>query len=183
MKKIELKILGLSKNYVSNDSYILLLSEKGGNMKLPVIIKSNDAHNIAIEIENINQSRPQLKDIMRNINDTYGIDIVEVKIIKVLEGIFYSTILVDNGVDSNEIECTLCDGALLSIMYKCPIYTTQEVIDLAGVEINDDGTPINNDSVPNVSVNDLEELLKNAIEREDYEVAASLRDRIEQHKQ
>jgi bifunctional DNase/RNase len=200
MKRKELKILGLSYSQTQIGSYVCVLSEKKGGRKIPLIIKSNEAQKIALELEGIKSSRPLIHDVVKSICDSFNLDIQEVFIYSILEGIFYSKIVLSNGIEDFEIDCGVGDALALSVLFKCPILTTTEILDAVGIIINDDGTSKDveeshkdqdddydddfdsyiddgkNERI--VSVEDLEKLMQNAIENEEYEIAAELRDRI-----
>jgi hypothetical protein len=200
MKRRELKILGLSYSQTQIGSYVCVLSERKGGRKIPLIIKANEAQKIALELEGIKSSRPLTHDMIKSMCDAFDLDIQEVFIYSLLEGIFYSKIVVSNGLDEVEIETAVGDALALSVIFKCPIYTTGDILDSVGIIINDDGTdkPEENyeadceddeddcfdeyiDDGKNervVSVDDLEKLMQNAIENEEYEIAAEIRDRI-----
>jgi bifunctional DNase/RNase len=193
MKKKELKILGLSYSQSQIGSYIVVLSEKKSKIKLPIIIKPTEAHRIAIEIEGIKSIRPTIYDLFKNMTDIYDIDIQEIFIYSLLEGIFYTKVVTSDGLDEIDIECTIGDAIALSVIYKCPIFTTSEIIENAGIMINDDGTSVYSDEddiddfesefEPTkrvVSIEDLEKMMQEALESEEYEIAAEIRDRIEE---
>ena len=186
MKK-ELKILGLSYSQTQLGSYVIVLSDVTGGKKLPIIIKPTEAQRIAIEIEGIKPSRPMIHDVFKTMNDHYQVDIQEINIHNLLEGVFYTNIVTTNGLDEVSIECTAGDAIALSVIYKCPIYTTSEILDTAGVVIDDYGNDIQDESTETktkrvVSVEDLEKMMSEAISNEEYELAADLRDRIEELK-
>jgi bifunctional DNase/RNase len=203
MKRKELKILGLSYSQTQIGSYVCVLSEKKGGRKIPLIIKSNEAQKIALELEDIKSSRPLVHDIIKTICDSFSLDIQEVFIYSILEGIFYSKIILSNGLEEVEIDCGVGDALALSVLFKCPIWTTTDILDAVGIIINDDGTSkeseeyIHEDDEDDdfdnfidngkneriVSVDDLEKLMLNAIENEEYEIAAELRDRINKLKE
>jgi len=196
-KRKKLKIIGVSYSQSQMGSYIVVLSEIKGKKKLPLIVKPNDAQQIALKIEKIKPQRPLTHDLFKSLTDSFGIDIQEVFIHSVLEGIFYTKITASNGSEEVEAECSIGDGISLSLAYDCPIYASQEVLDVAGIVINDDGT-INreeNDEDSNdedseeisseseepkrkVSIEDLEKMMEQALHSEEYEIAAELRDRI-----
>jgi len=196
MKRKELKILGLSYSQSQIGSYVIVLSEKGGNRKLPLIIKPSDAQRIALEIEGIIPSKPQTHDLIKTIGDVVGFDIQEVFIHTLAEGIFYTKFTVHNGIEEFDVECSAGDGISLAVLYKCPIWVSDRILSSAGIFINDDGSPIEDeDSIESeddedvyserdrvVSIEDLERMMQRAIENEDYEIAAELRDRINQLK-
>lgn len=190
MNRKELKILGLSYSETQEGSYILILSQCDGMTKLPIIIKANDAQRIALEIEGIKNKRPLVHDLFKNMTDSFGIDIQEIYIYSVLEGIFYTKLVSNNGLDDVEIESNIGDAVILSLLYQCPIFASDDVMSSAGVLINDDGTPVTNTDVvevkterkSKVSIADLEKMLEEAIKQEEFEIAAQVRDRIEELK-
>lgn len=202
MKKRELKILGLSYSQTQLGSYVIVLSDKKGSRKLPIIIKPAEAQRIAIEIEGIKSSRPMVHDLFKTMTDFYQIDVQEVYIHTLLEGVFYTKITTSNGLDEVDMECTAGDAIALSVIYQCPIYTTSDILESVGIVINDDGTPVADEEMMDidvdeetedessysketsriVSVEDLEHMMNEAIANEEYEIAAEIRDRIQQLK-
>lgn len=194
MKRKEVKILGLSYSQSQIGSYVVVLSEIKGNKKLPVIIKPNEAQIIALKIEGIKSPRPLTHQLFKSFTDAFNIDVQEIYIHSILEGIFYTKIVTSNGLDTFEIECSAGDGISLALVYDCPIYVSKEVMDISGIVINDDGT------IPKmieggdeseyvespkrtVSVEDLEKMMEDAIANEEYEIAAEIRDRIQKIKE
>ena len=193
MKRKQLKVLGLSYSQSQIGSYVLVLSEKKGNRKLPIIIKPAEAQQIAVKIEGIKPSRPLTHDLFKSLTDTFNVDVQEVFIYSLAEGIFYAKMIASNGIDETEIDCTIGDAVALALTYKCPIWVKADIIDSAGISLNDDGSSIDDDDdddddvvyndVPkSKSVDDLEHLMQSAIENEEYEIAAELRDRIQKLK-
>jgi len=194
MKRKQLKVLGLSYSQSQIGSYVLVLSEKKGNRKLPIIIKASEAQQIAVKIEDIKPARPLTHDLFKSLTDTFSIDVQEVFIYELAEGIFYAKMVATNGIDEVEIDCTIGDAVAISLTYKCPIWVKSSIIDSAGISLNDDGSEIDGDDdsedveeeynkpSKSTSVVDLEHLMQNAIENEDYELAAHLRDRIQKVK-
>jgi len=195
MKRKEVKILGLSYSQTQVGSYVVVLSEIKGNKKLPVIIKPSDAQQIALKIENMKSPRPLTHDLFKTMTDAYNIDIQEVYIHAILEGIFYTKLVTTNGLDIIEIECTAGDGISLALVYQCPIYVSKEVMDASGVYISDNGTAMSSDEEEAdwyeeveepkrvVSIEDLEQMMQDALENEEYEIAAEIRDRIQMLKE
>ena len=194
MKRKQLKVLGLSYSQSQIGSYILVLSEKKGNRKLPIIIKPAEAQQIAIKIEGIKPARPLTHDLFKSLTDTFQVDIQEVVIYSLAEGIFYAKMVATNGIDETEIDCTIGDAVALSLTYKCPIWVKSDILDSAGISLNDDGSELNNTNedddeaefyetpTKSKSVDDLEHLMQSAIDNEEYEIAAELRDRIQKLK-
>lgn len=187
MKKKQVKILGISYSQSQTGSYVIVLAELKGRTKLPLIVKPNDAQLIASKIEGIKTQRPLTHDLIKSLTDSFNIDIQEVHIYSVLEGIFYAKIISSNGLDEIEIECCVGDALALSIVYGCPIYVSQSVLNIAGVIIDDDGTGLEVDddddelvgSGKTTSTEDLEKMMEEAIANEEYEIAAGIRDRIQ----
>lgn len=194
MRKKELKILGLSYSQSQIGSYVIVLSDVMGTRKLPLIIKPAEAQRIAMELEGIKSPRPMIHDLFKSLSESYGVDIQEIFIHSLLEGIFYTKIITSNGLDTIEIECVAGDAIALAVLYKCPIYTTQEILRNAGIVVDDDGSNIiddefedeyetqKNESSRIISIEDLEQMMQEAIDNEEYEIAADLRDRIEELK-
>ena len=199
MKRRELKILGLSYSQTQVGAYVLVLADKKGSRKLPLIIKPLEAQRIALELEGIKSPRPLTHDLIKSMTDSFGIDIQEVYIHSLAEGVFYTKLVSSNGIDEVEIECTAGDGIALAVIYNCPIFTTSEIMTSAGIIVNDDGSDVDdidldideylNDEEEDevfperiVSVEDLEKMMNEAIENEEYEIAAELRDRIQELK-
>jgi bifunctional DNase/RNase len=193
MKRKELQVIGLSYSQSQTGSYILVLTEKKGKAKLPVIIKPYDAQRIALEIEGIKSPRPMTHDLFVSLTNSYGIDIQEVFIHSLLEGVFYVKIISSNGIEEIEIDSSIGDAIILATIYKCPIYVESSILNTAGVYINDDGTQIDvieeeevdEEEVEKkgvVSIENLERALEDAIRNEEYEIAAAIRDRIEEIK-
>jgi bifunctional DNase/RNase len=189
MRRKELKILGLSYSQSQIGSYVLVLSEKKGNKKIPLIIKPTEAQRIALDLEGIKSPRPLTHDLVKSVTDAFGIDVQEVFIYSLAEGIFYTKIIASNGIEEVEIECTGGDGIALSVIYKCPIYVTTEILDSVGIVIADDGSGLSHDlddegeiydspKEISISIEDLEHTMNDAIENEEYEIAAEIRDRI-----
>jgi bifunctional DNase/RNase len=187
----EVKVLGLSYGQSQAGSYVVVLSEKKGKRKLPIVIKPSDAQQIALKIEGMKSPRPLTHDLFKTITDSYSIDVQEVYIYAILEGIFYTKMVTSNGLEDAEIECTAGDGIALSIVYGCPLYASKEVLDISGVYINDDGSTMSEDEMDMeedleefrpakrvVSIEDLEHMMEDALTNEEYEIAAEIRDRI-----
>jgi bifunctional DNase/RNase len=199
MKRKQLKVMGLSYSQTQAGSYIVVLSEIKGSRKIPVVVKASDAQEIALKIEKIKSPRPLTHDLFKSLTDTFGIDVQEVFIHSLVEGIFYCKMIVNNGVEETEVECGIGDGITLALVYDCPIMIKTDVLDSAGISMNDDGTDAEIDEIeveidekpksktkPKkrvVSVEDLEIMMHKALENEEYEIAAEIRDRIQELKE
>lgn len=191
MKKIELKIIGLSYSQSQMGSYILVLGEMKGDTKLPIIIKSNDAQFIATKIEGMKLPRPTIWDLFNSLTKNLNATLKRVYISNVLEGIFYSKLIMDSDSGSFEMDCSIGDAICLSTVYNCPIYCSQEVLDISGIKMDENGTISDEQedfnhrdrgTLTTVPVENLEKMLQKAIENEEYEIASQLRDRISELK-
>ena len=194
MKKRQVKILGLSYSQSQIGSYVLVLSEMKGKVKLPVIIKPQDAQRIALDLEGIKSAKPLTHDLFLSMTTAFSIDIREVFIYSLAEGIFYTKIICTNGLEDIEIESSIGDGVILASLHDCPIFVSSDVMNSAGVLINDDGSNLSGDMTDDdddeeeteteraTSIENLVKMLEQAVISEEYEIAAQVRDRIEQMK-
>lgn len=198
MDKIRLDIIGLTSGH-THGSYTLILGEEAGERKLPIIIGSFEAQAIAIEIEKIVPFRPMTHDLFVSFCKTFSIDVLEAHIHNLQEGVFYSKIVCKQGGKTYEIDARTSDAIALAVRFKCPIYTNQEIMNVAGIlieEEEDDSSPArparpdspdapgirSGDDYPSMSVKDLEDLLEKALKVEDYAKAAAIRDEIQKRK-
>ena len=196
MGKIKLNVLGISYSQTQSGAYALVLSEEGGSRRIPIIVGGFEAQAIAIELEGLRPPRPLTHDLLKNLAGSYGIKILEVNIHKLEDGVFYANILCDNGDRQLVLDARTSDAIALALRFKCPIYTTGEIIEKAGIvldfekgtitaqqETGDEGeAPAKKESSVNYSgftVEELQQQLKEAIENEDYEKASEIRDEIE----
>lgn len=191
MKKIKLKILGISYSQSQIGSYVLVLSEtKGDKRKLPCIIKSEDAQYLTLKMENIKTPRPLTQDLIKSVIDSLGATVDEVFIHSLVEGVFYVKFILSNSIETYEIDSMLGDAVAISMLYKCPIYASEDVMNSAGIYMGDDGTMTeeqyeknHEDRPSSVSVESLEAMLEKAVSNDEFEVAAQLRDRIKELKE
>jgi uncharacterized protein len=193
----EVKILGLSYSQTQVGSYVVVLSEIKGKRKLPIIVKPADAQQITLKSENIKTPRPLTHDSIKSMTDFFNIDIQEVYIYSILEGVFYAKFLASNGLDDVEIECTIGDSIIMSLVYECPIYVNNEILKSSGIYMSDNGTILSEEEIIEeeiieketkskkrkseriVSLNDLKKLMEEAVANEEYEIAAEIKERIE----
>ncbi len=193
LKKIELRIVGLSYSQAQANSYALVLGELSGKRRLPIVIGHYEAQAIALEIEKMKASRPLTHDLFFNFAKTFGISMIEVQITKFHEGIFHATLVCDNGISVREIDSRTSDAVALSIRFHCPIFTTEEVLDQAGILFEEEEDQLNTKtdspaegavplSLRNLSLAELETDLEQAIVDEDYEKASLIRDEIKRRK-
>lgn len=190
MKK-EVKLLGLSYSQTQVGSYVIVLSEVEGDKKLPIIIKPYEAQYIALKMEDIETSRPLTQDLFKQFTDVLGADVAEVYIHTLLEGLFYTKVILTNAMDSYEIECSIGDAVSMAMLYKCPIFASKQVLDGAGIQMDENGYISDEQQKENhkpreskdpVTIESLEAMLLKAVANEEYEIASQLRDRIGQLK-
>jgi len=199
MTKVLLNILGLSYSQTQSGAYALVLSEEKGNRRIPIIIGGFEAQSIAIELEGLKPPRPLTHDLILNIATAFNINLIEVNITKLEEGIFYSELICDNGNNRIKIDARTSDAVALAIRFKCPIYTTEKIMQKAGIFLELDKSHKNKPTKAKTiispqkpkqeknikdsffggeNIKELEKLLQEAINREDYEEASKLRDEI-----
>ena len=193
MKQKELRIVGLSYSKASAGQYVLVLGEKRGKTKLPIIIKENEAQFLALKLENIKTIRPVIFNIIKTLTDTLSCELFQVSITHILEGTFHCKLHFTNMSEEYEIAASIGDSICLAVEYGCAIYCSEEVIKLAGVLMDDDGNIDEEQHKSNhkkkreftavLNVSDLEKMLDKAIENEEYEIASQIRDKITELKE
>jgi uncharacterized protein len=197
---IKLNVLGISYSQTQSGAYALILTEENGDRRIPIIVGGFEAQAIAIELEGLKPPRPLTHDLFLSFANAYEINITEVIIYKLEEGVFYSQLLCDNGSEKITLDARTSDAIALALRFKCPIYTTEEIISKAGIVLDfDSETPkkrpsIKEDSIEEdvfeaetitrsefkkLNMDELEKLLKEAVDNEDYERASLLRDEIQ----
>ncbi|PID92472.1 MAG: hypothetical protein CSA96_03110 [Bacteroidetes bacterium] len=200
MGKIKLNVLGISYSQTQSGAYALVLAEEDGSRRIPIIVGGFEAQAIAIELEGLAPPRPLTHDLFRNFAESYGIRILEVNIHKLEEGVFYASISCDNGDREIDLDARTSDAIALALRFKCPIYTTDEIVDKAGIVLDfDKETGLESKDAPmaedipvqkkaekkrthsnltDASLKELEQMLADAISSEDYEKASEIRDEI-----
>jgi hypothetical protein len=186
VEKVQVDILGLSTSPSSAGAYALILKETNGKRKLPIIIGAFEAQSIALELEGMKPPRPLTHDLMRNIIDLFAVSLNEVCINELRDGTFYAKLTIEGLSETHEVDSRPSDAIALAVRYGAPIFVNEDVLTEAGVVSEDDDeteeTPAGEETAPvKKAVTKLEQLqtsLKEAIEKEDYEKAAKLRDDI-----
>ncbi|WP_019948514.1 bifunctional nuclease family protein [Hymenobacter aerophilus] len=201
MKKIPLEILGLSSSQSQSGSFALILGEKTGNRRLPIIIGMFEAQSIAIQIEKISPNRPLTHDLFRSFAEQVHVAVLEVVISDLKEGVFYSKIVCSDGASTFELDSRPSDAIAIGLRFGVPIFTVESVLSEAGIilsdldetdaEDSDDddddddidtdeprATPTPREPSGQVSLDELTKMLAQALEREDYEKAAKIRDEL-----
>ncbi|MFN4298968.1 MAG: bifunctional nuclease domain-containing protein [Thermaurantimonas sp.] len=191
MTKVQLFLKGLSYSQTHSGAYALVLGEDEQNIRLPIIIGGFEAQSIAMAVENeMKVPRPLTHDLFKKFAETFGIEIVEVVIHKLEEGVFYSYIVCTMGGREEILDARPSDAVALAIRFNCPIYTTEEILAKAGVVIDDPDKPkpksapkassdeSSSSNLSNKSIEQLKKMLQKAVEAEDYEYAARIRDEM-----
>jgi bifunctional DNase/RNase len=196
MQKIKLNILGLSVSQSQSGAYALVLAEENGDRRIPIIIGPIEAQSIAIQLEGLKPPRPLTHDLFKQMATAFNIDVTEIIIYKLEEGIFYSELICVSNGKQIIIDSRTSDAVALSLRFNCPIYTTEEIISRAGIVIefeNEQGQEEWHQSVSDEPLRgkheyekytsaELNQMLNNAINAEDYEKASAIRDEINRRK-
>jgi bifunctional DNase/RNase len=191
--KVKLDVVGLTSGQAQNGSYTLIMGEKGSKVKLPIVIGNYEAQTIAFEIEGLKPSRPMTHDLFKSFAEAFKISLVEVFINDLQEGVFYSQLIFDMDGSVINLDARTSDAISLALRFKCPIYIKRSILDNAGIVLddtdseeparpNDDLPPMGakpfKDNFNSLSLNELEEMLNDALAEEDYDKAAQIRDEI-----
>ncbi len=203
MSLIKLSVRGISYSQTQSGAYALILSEESGTRKLPIIIAKTEAQSISIALEaNIKPPRPLTHDLFKNFADKFGIVVKEVIIHKLIDGVFFSSLVCVKDDKEVLLDSRTSDAVALAIRFNAPIYTYKMILDQAGINLNIEKqkpkAAVENETefvvdlervkeeasfnLADLSVQELERLLEVAIEEENYEEAAKLRDEIEKRK-
>jgi len=189
MQKIELEIVALSHSITQSNSYAVILGEVGGLRRLPIVIGGFEAQAIAVALENMNPSRPLTHDLMKNFMIAFDIQLQEVYINDLQEGIFYAKLVCFTANDTIEIDSRTSDALALAVRFGCPIYVNATILDQAGIE-NEGGEkerisstaeniePNTSNNLASLSLSELNALLNEVLEQEDYIRAIDIRDEI-----
>jgi bifunctional DNase/RNase len=202
MNKVKLNVLGISYSQTQTGAYALVLAEENGRRRIPIIVGGFEAQAIAIQLEGLKPPRPLTHDLFQNFAHTFNVDLLEVTVYKLEEGVFYSKLTCDNGQRIVEIDARTSDAIALALRFKCPIYTTEEILRKAGIILDFEKEaavqPGNDPLSPSRSIHvhdstffeelkknnlqELKDLLDEAIKDEDYEKASLIRDEINRRK-
>lgn len=195
MRKIKLNILGLSLSQTQSGAYALVLAEEQGDRRIPIIIGPVEAQAIAIQLEGLKPPRPLTHDLIKNLALAFDIVLIEVTIHKLEEGIFYSELLCEMEGKQVRIDSRTSDAIALALRFRCPIFTTEEILHKAGIilEANEEQSPRQKEpgereSSPvhklysKFTISELESALAEAVKNEDYEKASLIRDEIKRRK-
>jgi bifunctional DNase/RNase len=183
--KIKLEILGLSSSQSQSGSFALVLGESGGNRRLPIIIGMFEAQAIAIEIEKIVPNRPMTHDLFKAFSHNFDISVKEVYISDLKEGVFFARIICEHDGKIFEIDSRPSDAIAIGLRFEVDFYTNENIMTEAGIVLTDeyeeeitqkDVKKTEKTSIEDLSSSELEKLLNDALDKEDYEKAARIRD-------
>jgi len=202
MDKIELNIVALSHSVTQSHNYAVVLGEIEGERRLPIVIGGFEAQAIAVAMERMAPNRPLTHDLFKNALETFDIELKEVIINNLLDGIFYARLVCVKGSDVFEIDSRTSDALAMAVRFECPISTYEFILEAAGVILEDteeaiETQPVSSGatkrgpsksqkpspaSLSQYSMEELEKLLNEVLSDEDYERAAEIRDELNRRK-
>ncbi len=199
MRKIPLEIVGLQPSMTQTHNYAVVLGERNGNRRLPIIIGGFEAQAIAVAVERMLPNRPLTHDLFKNALETFNIDLHEVVISNLLDGVFYARLVCYKDGIPHEIDSRTSDALAMAVRFNCPIFTYEFILEAAGVvleEADDAGgksraeqsarggsrASDSQSSMSNMSGDELNQKLNEALANEDYERAAQIRDELNRRK-
>ena len=197
MNKVRLEIIGMTYSESSTGAYVLILGDRNSHLRLPIVIGGAEAQSIAVGIERQKNSRPLTHDLFVKFADTFFINIKEVVINRFRDGVFYAMLVCEHDGQLTMVDARPSDAIALAVRLNCEIYAYETVMEEAGIEMEDESEETREESekikdesgeieVENgastpfstQNIEELEEQMQEAIENEDYERAALLRDKI-----
>ncbi len=193
MRKIELDIVALSHSVTQSHNYAVVLGEREGSRRLPIVIGSFEAQAIAVAMERMTPNRPLTHDLFKNTLETFNIELKEVVINNLIDGIFYARLICMKAGETFEIDSRTSDALALAVRFNCPVYTYEFILDAAGIvleEADEDFEEEQTVQVGNVeeeslsfySMEKLTKMLEEVLAQEDYEKAAEIRDELNRRK-
>lgn len=198
MKKVSLDIVALSHSVTQSHNYAVVLGEQGGVRRLPIVIGGFEAQAIAVAMERMTPNRPLTHDLFKDTMETFEIDLQEVIINNLIDGIFYARLVCVKDGEIIEIDSRTSDALAMAVRFDCPIYTYEFILEAAGVILEDSEETVEKQpvksrrqeagtkgvaaSLSQYSLEELESLLSEVLSNEDYERAAEIRDEINRRK-
>lgn len=194
MKKIEMEIVALSHSITQTHSYAVVLGEVNGLRRLPIVIGGFEAQAIAVALERMQPSRPLTHDLMKNFMHAFNVELMEIIISDLQEGIFYSKLVCVGENDTVEIDSRTSDALALAVRFGCPIFTYESILENAGILMEDNNKkkksdiaveeplPVTNQELATLTLDELNHLLNDVLEQEDYLKAIAIRDEINKRK-
>ncbi len=204
MSKIKLNVLGISYSQTQSGAYALVLAEEGGERRIPIIIGGFEAQAIAIQLEGLKPPRPLTHDLFLSFASAFGISIVEINIYKLEEGVFYSKLICDDGEKQMTVDARTSDAIALALRFSCSIYTNEDILAKSGIVIdiepeskegkptsasklfsdpNKPGQRMASNELRDLSLDELKQMLQDAVKNENYERASDIRDEINRRKE
>ena len=182
MEQIKLTVNGLADSNNMTGAYVVVLSVANSKKRIPVVIDATEAQSIAKKITSMDTPRPLIHEVFSISMRKFDITAEEVLIYKFEEGIFYSRIFFSRGEQHEFVEAKTSDAIAIALIFNCPIFTTSEVVDKAGVILAEDEKYLNSErycfNLKEADLDALNQLMQNAIDEEDYEYASIIRDEI-----
>jgi bifunctional DNase/RNase len=193
MKRIKLKVMGVSYSQTQSGAYALLLIEENGDRRIPIIIGGFEAQAIVIKLENLEPPRPLTHDLFKKFADQFNISVIEVMIYKLEEGVFFSKLVCNNGEKEYSLDSRTSDAVAIALRFGCPIYISEDILEKAQLtnspsdaELSETGESENKfesgAKYGTYSEEELYKMIDEAVKKEDYERAAAIRDEIEKRK-
>lgn len=196
MNKIPLEIVTITTSVSQNNSFVVILAEPKGKRRLPIVVGNTEAQSIVVAMERMNPKRPLTHDLMKNLMMTYDIHLREVIVSRVIEGIFFSQLVCERNGQEEIIDSRTSDAIALAIRFNCPIFTYSSIMDSVGVELEllEEASDFEEEIVETSTVEqsgstwsmyntvELEKMLNDSLENEEYEKAAFIRDEIDKRK-
>jgi len=202
MSKIKLNVLGISYSQTQSGAYALVLTEEKGDRRIPIIVGGFEAQSIAIQLEGLKPPRPLTHDLFLSFSIAFKIKLLEANIYKLEEGVFFSKLTFNNGKEKITIDARTSDAVALALRFKCPIYTTEEILSRAGIVLDFDKEPKTsskgsspsfteemseqperiNEALKELDIQELRDMLEEAVGKEEYEKASEIRDEINRRK-
>jgi bifunctional DNase/RNase len=194
MKRVKLKVMGISYSQTQSGAYALILIEENGDRRMPIIIGGFEAQAIVIKLENLDPPRPLTHDLFKKFADEFNIAVTEVMIYKLEEGVFFSKLVCNNGDKEYSIDSRTSDAVAIALRFGCPIFITEEILDKAGITINPTDATVSagnegdslfeseNTKYGSYTDEELYKMIDDAVKTEDYERAAAIRDEIDKRK-
>ena len=183
MEKRKLNIVSLTHSQNKNGSFVLMLAEEMSAKRLLIAIGGTEAQSIYLELEKINATRPLTHDLFKKFAITFKVEIQEVIIYNLVEGIFFSKIICKQGDQYAELDARTSDAIAIAVRFNAPVYTYDFILNSAGITLENEEKQLEvvveeEEDESDLSVEELEALLQEAIEHEDYEKASKIRDEI-----
>lgn len=189
MEKRKLNLIALSHSVTQSNNYAVVLGEESGNRKLPIIIGGFEAQAIAVALEKLTPNRPLTHDLFMTTLGCFEIKLKEIIISNLVEGIFYSTLVLEQGGNVMQVDSRTSDAIAMAVRFRCPIYAYEFILESAGLEMEEGAVPSEGEEAPasepkkaktlsDYSVTQLETMLGDVLADEDYEKAALIRDEL-----